>query len=75
MVATKWKVVAGAATVAVALGAGTAVAQTTTSDPAGQTGVTEEESVDTGDSLDAGDSADTGESADTGDSADSPDTP
>ena len=66
-VARKWKVVAGAATVALALGAGTAIAQTTNDGPSDTgTDVTHEDSVDTGDSVD---------SVDSGDSAGSPDSP
>ncbi len=70
MVATKWKVTAGAATLALALGAGSAIAQTTTDAPTDQ-GTDRTQDV----SADSPDSADSVDSADTGDSADSPDTP
>lgn len=72
MVAAKWKVVAGAATVAVALGAGTAIAQTTPNDPPGSSSVTDDQSVDSPQSADTGDSVESGDSADTGDSPDTP---
>ena len=67
--------VAGAATVAVALGASVAIAQTNEGPADNGTQVTQDDSAGSTDSVDNGDSVHEQDSVDGTDSPDSPDTP